>query len=135
MSGSYSPNPSKTAPAITKIVKVWAGVSLKTSNMICPMTQISPPTTNAQKKIMSYHFPFRLIRHELYKVSILFVGSLKVNAYPLLQRREYDSIRLYSAILQNSRMWQQLMKLFRLHRNGRVVPFCRWSDHNQRIVP
>src|SRR5699024_3937924 len=109
MSGSYSPNPSKTAPAITKIVKVWAGVSLKTSNMICPMTQISPPTTNAQKKLMSYHFPFRLIRHELYKVSSLFVGRLKVNAKPLLQRREYDSISLYSAICQITRLRSHLL--------------------------
>lgn len=49
--GSYNPKPSRTAPATTSKLKVWPGVSFATSNNSCPMTQIIPPTTKAQKNI------------------------------------------------------------------------------------
>src|SRR5690625_7454516 len=63
MSGSYKPNPSKIAPDTTSVVSVCAGVNLNTSNIICPPTQIRPPTTKAQKKVMEHHFLLQLKRH------------------------------------------------------------------------
>src|SRR5690625_1957123 len=91
MSGSYRPNPSKTAPATTSVVRVCAVVNINTSNIMCPMTQIRPLTTKAQKKAIGYQLLLQEKRHTQCRGSNYSAEWLKESEAPQWQQLEFDS--------------------------------------------
>src|SRR5699024_12397235 len=116
INGSYNPKPSKIAPKITKMVSVTPGLSLKTSNSICPMTQIVPPPTTAQNNIIGYHFLTQSRLHGQCRGWNHFAGHLTVNAGSLLRRPIYGLIAALLLTLKNGHKQRPLNWLFRLLR-------------------
>src|SRR5699024_6450346 len=94
------------------------------------MTHIVPPTTNAHKKIMAYHFLTQSRLRVQYKGWNRFAEHLMVNEVSRLRRREYVLIAFPSTALKNDHKQRPLNWQCRLHLREPADPHGRWSNHS-----